>query len=93
MRRVEQTGISIDALSRGNVRKRRQDKTVNLLLRINASSTSRQLQLLDAFTFHTRRLETRFKANDFLCVIFDFDPLVIPDATSQTQDFASVFQF
>ena len=40
VRRFEQTGISIDALSRGDVRKRRRDKTVNLLLRINVSSSS-----------------------------------------------------
>ena len=43
VRRFEQTGISIDALSRGDVRKRRQVKTVYLLLHINVSSSSRQL--------------------------------------------------
>ena len=85
VRRFEQTGISIDALSRGDVRKRRRDNTVNLLLRISVSSSSRQLWLLDASTFHTRRLETKFKANYFLHVIFYFHPLVIPDATSQNR--------
>ena len=45
VRRYEQTGISIDACSRSNmyVRKRRRDNTVNLLLRIKVSSSSRQL--------------------------------------------------
>ena len=42
--------------------------------------------------FHTRRLETRSKANVFLRVIFYFDSLVIPDTTNQTHDVVSVFQ-
>ena len=43
VRRFEQTGISIDASSRGDVGKRRRDKIVNLLLLGNISSSSRQL--------------------------------------------------
>ena len=70
MRRYAQTGISNDACCRSGIRKRRRDKTVNLLLGINVSSSSWQLWLLDASLFHTRRLETRFKVNDFLRVTF-----------------------
>ena len=43
MRQFEQTGISIDTLSQVDVRKRRRDKTVNLLLSINVSNPSLQL--------------------------------------------------
>ena len=43
VKQFELTGISIDALSRGDVKKRRRGKTVNLLLRINVSSSGRQL--------------------------------------------------
>ena len=43
VRRFEQKGISIDAQDRRDVRKPRQDKTVNLLSRINLSGSSWQL--------------------------------------------------
>ena len=48
----------IDAFSRSDVRKQRRDNNVSLLLRINVSTSSRQLFLLEASMFHTRRLET-----------------------------------
>ena len=43
VRRFEQTGISIDAQDRRDIRKQRQDKTVNLRPRIGVSGSSRQL--------------------------------------------------
>ena len=43
VRRFEQTGISIDAQDRRDIRKQRQDKTDNLHPRIGVSSSSRQL--------------------------------------------------
>ena len=43
VRPFEQTGISVKALSPGDVRKRRRDKTVNLLLCFNVSSSIQQV--------------------------------------------------
>ena len=43
VRQFEQTGISIDAQDRRDVRKQCQDKTVNLQSRIDVSSSSWQL--------------------------------------------------
>ena len=43
VRRFEQTGISIDAQDRRDVRNQRQGKTVNLHTRIDVSGSSRQL--------------------------------------------------
>ena len=42
VRRFEQTGMSIDAQNRRDVKKQRQDKTVNLHTRIDVCSSSRQ---------------------------------------------------
>ena len=43
VRRFEQTGMSIDAQDRRDVRKQLQDKTVNLHSHIDVSGSSRQL--------------------------------------------------
>ena len=43
VRQFEQTGISIDAHDRCDVRKQRKDKTVNLPSCIDVSSSSQQL--------------------------------------------------
>ena len=43
VRRFEQTGLSIDAQDLGDVRKQRQDKTVNLHSCIDVSDSSLQL--------------------------------------------------
>ena len=79
VRQFEQTGISIDAQDRRNVRKQPQDKTVNLQSRIDVSSSSWQLWVLHTSTFHTRRQIQESEQMIFdVYYFFYFDSLLIP---------------
>ena len=55
VRWFEQTGISMDAQDRRDLRKHRQDKTVNLHSPIDIIGSSPQLQMLHTSMYHTRR--------------------------------------
>ena len=55
VRPFEQTGISINAQDRWDVREQRQDKTVNLHSFVDVRGSSRQLKMLHTSMFHTRR--------------------------------------
>ena len=92
VKRYNQTGNTIDALRSGDFGQRRRDRTFKLLSLIYASGSRRQLYLSDASTFHARRTDTKLETRDFMCVILDFDPIVIYGTTFQRHDIAPVFQ-
>ena len=78
VKQFEQTGISIDAQDRRNVRKQHQDKTVNLQSRIDVSSSSWQLWVLHTSTFHTGRQKQESEQMIFdVYYFFNFDSLLI----------------
>ena len=89
------TGISIDAYDRRDARKQYQDKTVscNLHARIDVSGSSRQATI-DATHLNVlyQTIKTKIGTNNFCVIFFYCDPLLIPNATSQTHDGAAVFQ-
>ena len=60
VKQFEQTGISIDAQDRHNVRKQRQDKTVNLHSRIDPATVDATHSNV---TYQT--IKTKLKTNDF----------------------------
>ena len=93
MRRFEQTGISIDVRNRRDVRKQRQNKTVDLHSRIDVSGSSRHLLMLHRLNVSYQIIKTTIGINEYWCVIFFyFDPLLILTAASQTHDVAAGFQ-
>ena len=85
-------GISVDAHDRTcNIRKQRQDKTIDLHAHIELAVLAHNCRCYTPQRFIPDD-KNKNRKKRFLCVIFYFDPFLIPNATSQTHDVAAVFQ-